>query len=190
MAALAADDREELHRVNEKIHTLEGQADEIKNEIRSHLPKSLMMAFDRRDLLDLLSAQDSIADSAQDVAALLTLRKMSIPEAFGNQLPTYVQRCLDAVNQCKTAINELDELLEAGFRGRRVDRVLELLAELNLIETDADNLEAALKSQLFEYEDSMGPLDVLFWYELLRRIGDIADYAEAVGDRLRLIIAR
>ena len=54
----------------------------------------------------------------------------------------------------------------------------------------AASLEAALKSQLFEYEDSMGPLDVLFWYELLRRIGDIADYAEAVGDRLRLIIAR
>jgi hypothetical protein len=30
----------------------------------------------------------------------------------------------------------------------------------------------------------------MFWYQLIEWIGDLADYAEKVGDRLRLLIAR
>jgi uncharacterized protein Yka (UPF0111/DUF47 family) len=28
------------------------------------------------------------------------------------------------------------------------------------------------------------------WYQLIEWVGDLADYAEKVGDRLRLLIAR
>jgi uncharacterized protein Yka (UPF0111/DUF47 family) len=28
------------------------------------------------------------------------------------------------------------------------------------------------------------------WYQLIQWVGDLADYAEKVGDRLRLMIAR
>jgi uncharacterized protein Yka (UPF0111/DUF47 family) len=36
----------------------------------------------------------------------------------------------------------------------------------------------------------MSPVSVIFWYQLIEWIGDLADYAEKVGDRLRLLIAR
>jgi uncharacterized protein Yka (UPF0111/DUF47 family) len=36
----------------------------------------------------------------------------------------------------------------------------------------------------------MSPVSVMFWYQLIQWIGDLADYAEKVGDRLRLLIAR
>jgi uncharacterized protein Yka (UPF0111/DUF47 family) len=39
-------------------------------------------------------------------------------------------------------------------------------------------------------EEGLRPADFFIWYELLRKIGDVADYAEDVGDRLRLLIAR
>jgi predicted phosphate transport protein (TIGR00153 family) len=48
-----------------RVSVLEGQADEVKNEIRDHLPKSLFMPVDRGDLLNHLKAQDSIADIEQ-----------------------------------------------------------------------------------------------------------------------------
>ena len=188
--ALASGDRGELVKLKEQIFELEGQADDLKNDIRSHLPRSLFMPVDRRDLLELLSAQDSIADTIQDIAGLLVLRNMEIPGHFDEILKRYLLRNLDATRQCGKVIGELDELVEMGFRGKQVDRVLEMIAELGAIETETDNIGVELTTILFEHEDEMKPLAVIFWYELIQLIGDVADYAEDVGDRLRLLIAR
>jgi len=188
--ALRDGDQERLLAAKDEIFELEQQADDIKNEIRSRLPKGLFMPVDRRDLLDLLNAQDSIADTAQDVAGLLVLRDMKVPDALKGQILPYVQRTLDAVIKCAEVINELDELVEAGFRGRAGDRVEEMVDALNAIEAETDDIGMDLTRTLFEHEDEMKPLSVIFWYEQIQLIGDIADYAEDVGDRLRLLIAR
>jgi hypothetical protein len=65
-----------------------------------------------------------------------------------------------------------------------------MIEKLNLIEDDTDKLGMALSRALFAQEDSLKPVAVIFWYELIQWIGDLADYAEKVGDRLRLLIAR
>ncbi len=183
-------DRTALEAVKVKIFTLENDADRIKNDIRSHLPKSLFMPVDRSDLLDLLNAQDSIADTVQDVAGLLVTRPMAIPDGMQDLVVAYAKSNHDATRQCRTAIHELDELVATSFRGRSVDRVHEMVDELNRLEGVTDDQGMELVRLLFEREDSMKPLDVVFWYELIRIIGDVADFAEDVGDRLRLLIAR
>ena len=188
--ALEADDKAAIVVIKDEIFALEGKADDIKNEIRSRLPKFIMMPVDRRDLLDLLNAQDSIADTVQDVAGLLVLRDMRVPDAMRPKLGPYLQRTLDAVVQCGRVIGELDELVEAGFRGRAGEHVEEMVAELGAIETETDDQGMELTRILFDHEDELKPLSVVFWYELVQRIGDIADFAEDVGDRLRLLIAR
>ena len=188
--ALRNGDDAKVQTAKERIFELESKADDVKNGIRSRLPRSLFMPVDRRDILDLLNAQDSIADTTQDVAGLLVVRRMEIPAAFGELLMEYVRRNLDATRQCARVIGELDELLEMGFRGREVERVLEMIAELGQIESDTDDQGMELTKRLFEHEDSMKTLSVVFWYEQIQLIGDIADYAEDVGDRLRLLIAR
>jgi len=63
----------------DRIFEREAEADRIKNELRLHLPKSLFMPVDRRDLLEVLHLQDTIANTAQDIAGLLVERQMSIP---------------------------------------------------------------------------------------------------------------
>lgn len=188
--ALAVLDRDRILAVKDRIFELEQQADDIKNEVRSHLPKSLMLPVDRRDILDLLHAQDSIADTAQDVAGLLAMRRMTIPEAFGGRLMPFVDCNIEIAKQCRVVINELDELLATSFRGRSVDRVVTLIDELSAIENQSDDEGMALASTLFEHEDEMKPLAVMFWYEMLQELGDIADYSEDVGDRLRLLAPR
>ena len=188
--ALRDGDRDRLLAAKDEIWKFEQQADDIKNEIRSNLPRGLFMPVDRRDLLDLLNAQDSIADTAQDVAGLLVLRDMQIPAALKGKILPYLERTVDAVGKCAEVINELDELVEMGFRGRAGDRVEEMVGALNVIEGETDDLGMELARTLFEHEDEMKPLSVVFWYEQIQHIGDIADYAEDVGDRLRLLIAR
>lgn len=188
--ALLVGDREQALIHKDRVFELEHEADDIKNQIRKHLPKSLFMPVDRRDLLDLLHAQDSIADTAQDVAGLVTLRPLEIPPVFRDQLLPYVQRTLDAVHQCQEVIGLLDELLETGFRGRQVDQVEEKVEKLSAIESETDDQGMALTRLLYENEEGMSPGTFVLWYELFHRIGDIADYAEDVGDRLRLLVAR
>jgi len=108
--ALAAGDQERVISLKDKIFELENDADTIKNELRNNLPKSLFMPVDRRDLLEVLQMQDSIADTAQDVAGLLVERPMGLPEFLKEPLMTLAERCVDACEHSGKIIEELDEL--------------------------------------------------------------------------------
>ena len=188
--ALADGDQAEVVRVKDRIFEREDKADKIKNELRLHLPKSFFMPVDRRDLLEILHLQDTIANRAQDIAGLLVERKMTIPPFMQVPLIALTTRCIDTCEHSLSVIEELDELLALGFRGMEVDKVNDMLKELNDIENETDELGMALARTLFEHEDDMKPVSVMMWYRLIEWIGDLADYAEKVGDRLRLLIAK
>jgi predicted phosphate transport protein (TIGR00153 family) len=188
--ALAAGDGEEVKSIKERIFKLEAEADRIKNELRGHLPKSLFMPVDRRDLLEVLQMQDSIADTAQDIASLLVERPMGFPGFMQEPMLALARRCVDVCDESARIIEELDELLEMGFRGREATRVEEMVRKLNLIEDETDELGLQLSRHLFQHEDEIKPVSVMMWYQLIEWVGDLADYAEKVGDRLRLLIAR
>lgn len=176
--------------LKDEIFALESEADELKHELRRHLPRSLFMPVDRRDLLDLLSAQDSIADRAEHVAALIVLRGMDVPDVLRAGLVPFASRVVDAVHQCREVIRELDELLQAGFRGAETDRVEEIIRGLATIETETDDMALELVGILFRHEDELQPLRVVYWERLIRMIGHVADHAENAGDRVRLLMAR
>ena len=168
--ALQDSDHEKLLAFKRRILELEHSADRLKNEIRSHLPKGLFMPVDRRDLLDLLNAQDSIADTAQDIAGLVTLPGMEIPEPVRKILMDYVRRNCDAAHQCGKVIGQLDELLEVGFQGREVERVHEMVERLSTIESEADEKEKELVRIIFEHEHEMSPVSFFLWYELFEKL--------------------
>jgi predicted phosphate transport protein (TIGR00153 family) len=188
--ALATGDQIRVTKLKDRIFEREAEADRIKHELRAHLPKSLFMPVDRRDLLEVLMLQDTIANVAQDIAGLLVERKMSIPDFLRDPLIELTARCLDTVEHAAKVIGELDELLAIGFRGREVERVDEMLSQLNVIEDETDELGIALARALFDHEDDLKPVSVMMWYQIIEWIGDLADYAEKVGDHLRLLIAK
>ena len=187
--ALCAGDEQGVVTAKERIFELEAEADAIKNSLRAHLPRSLFMPVDRRDLLDILQIQDSIADTAQDIAGLLMERPMDVPEPLREPVRTLVARCVETCEHSARIIEELDELLETGFRVREVERVEVMLDELGKIEGETDRLGLELTRTLFQHEEQMSPVSVMLWYRLIEWIGDLADHAEKVGNRLRLLIA-
>ena len=186
--AMVAGDMRGMERHREEIDRLEHEADAIKNEIRSHLPRRFFMAVERRDMLEILEAQDSIADAAQDVAELAVLRRMTVPEALQDLLVRLVRRVIDTCEHAERVINELDQLVETGFGDREVARVEEMLGQLGRLESDTDELAKDMLRELFDMEDELG-VSTVFWYELIHSIGNMADHAERVGNRLRLLIA-
>ncbi len=188
--ALIAGNQDEVEVIKEKIFEAEDRADQIKNKLRANLPRSLFMPVDRRDLLEVLQMQDSIADTAQDIAGLLVERPMEVPEPMKKPLMLLTARCIDACEQSAKVIEELDELLEMGFRGREATQVEAMVDELSRIEDDADKLELQLTRILFKHEGEINPISVMMWYRLIEWTGDLADYSKKVGNRLRLLIAR
>ncbi|MCP4904864.1 MAG: TIGR00153 family protein [bacterium] len=188
LEAMAAGDLAAIDRARTTINELEHQADELKHEIRIHLPKRLFMAVERHDMLEILDSQDSIADVAQDVAEMAAFRQMKTPSALREPLAALANSALATCGQSESVVNELDELIETGFGRHEVARVEEMISRLNDLESEADERgEEALKA-LFSIEDEIG-VGSYYWYQIINWIGDIADYAERTGNRIRLLIA-
>ena len=170
------------------IDDLEHEADSIKNEIRNNLPRRLMLALERRDMLEILDSQDSIADVTQDIAELVDQRGMVLPPPLVEPMTALAARVVAACDQGQKVINELDELVETGFSPRETARVETMISELGRIETETDELQDRACRVLFGLEDELGVATV-YWHQIILWIADLADYAERVGNRLRLLIA-
>jgi predicted phosphate transport protein (TIGR00153 family) len=173
-----------------KLVELEHDADEIKNKLRLHLPTSLFMPIDRRDVLEVLEMQDHIANKAKDIAGLTLGRKMTLPKSISDGYMDFLKRCIDATRQAQVAINELDELVVTGFRGDEAVRVQNMIEELHVIEDETDEIQIKLRADLYKTEQELPPIDVMFLYKIIEWTGDLADSAQSTGNRLQLMLAK
>jgi len=177
-------------KLRKKLSKLEQDADALKRQLRLELPGGLFMPVDRADLLELLTQQDKIANRAKDISGRVLGRKLEIPTSLREPFIAYLARCIDATEKAAEAINELDDLLETGFRGREVEIVEKMINQLDSIEDDTDGMQIKLRKDLLAIEDDLKPVDVMFLYQIIDWVGDLADLAERVGARLEILLAR
>jgi predicted phosphate transport protein (TIGR00153 family) len=188
--AMIKKDQEQIDALAVTIGELESEADQIKNEFRLHMPKRVLFAVARRDLLALMQQQDIIADTAEKIGQIVTQRVMEVPESIEEHLLNLVQRTTDICSQAAAMIEQLDELLAVGFSGKQSDLVSEMITNVKRDEHNIDFLIGDLNRALFSIEDQLKPVSVMFWYKLIDLIGEISNQAENMGDRLMLFIAR
>ena len=188
-AAIASDWKAAAN-LHEEIGNAEHRADELKKQLRLHLPKSLFMPMSRSDLLELLSVQDRVANAAKDISGLMLGRQMVIPEPLQAKMKEFVGAAVAVAQQALKAINELDELLETGFSGGEINLIEQLIERLDELEDTTDGLERELRHKLFAIESELPPVEVMFLYQAIGGIGAMADQAERVGGRLQLLLAR
>ena len=175
--------------ISERISHLEHEADVVKTRVRDALPKSIFMPVDRRDLLDVLSSLDAVADCAEDVGILFTLRQMEAHDELVAPLKSLVRRVQATVNAAVEIVKSMEAVSNAGFEGREADRVIHLIDELGRLEHEADIVQDDLARKLFSIEDEIKPGSLLIWNKIFNKIGDMANHAEKMGNRLRLFFA-
>lgn len=183
-------DWELAQQLQQQISSCERQADELKYNIRIHLPKGLLLPVARTDLLSLLNSQDKLANRTKDIAGIMLGRRMEIPASLVDSMRLYFQQSLDASVQALKSINELDELLETGFRGKEVERVEKLIAELDELEHQNDVTQVGIRANLLKLEAELPPVNVMFLYKVIDLIGDLADTSQMIGSRLSVLMAR
>ncbi|NWF36856.1 TIGR00153 family protein [Mariprofundus sp. KV] len=183
-------DYDQVAVLEREIHRIEVDADTLKHELRINLPNSLFMPMPRERILDIVTHQDHLANRVKEVTSVVNSRKMQIPDEIAELLTQFVLVNIAASRQAKRIVNELDELVEVGFRGREVTSVEEMIDELHNIEYEADKLGHQINNALFVIEKSMDPIDAIFLYRMIRELGAVADAAQRVGARLELLLAR
>jgi len=188
--AVIKEDWEAVEANYNSIAEFEGQADDQKQDIRLHLPKSLFMPINRSDLIQLLSKQDKICNTAKDIAGIMLGRKQIIPKKIATDMTAYIKSAVAVAVEAKVVIDELDELIRSGFGGREIDRINRCITKLEKAEDKNDKRQITLRAKLHEIETELPPLDAMFMYKTIEAIGNLADRAQSAGEQIQVIIAR
>ncbi|SFV89289.1 Phosphate transport regulator (distant homolog of PhoU) [hydrothermal vent metagenome] len=190
MVAIDNKEWDKAQEIRKDIGHKEGEADVLKKKLRARLPSTFMMPFSRRDLLDLLLIQDSIANTTKDVAGLIINRKMTLPKAISADVIELTDVCIQTSAAALKAVNELDELMETAFGNRERKVVSSIINVVNELESKSDKIQHQIRTKLFPIEKDYPPVDVMFYYRAIEWLGELADSAQKVGSRLEVLLAK
>jgi predicted phosphate transport protein (TIGR00153 family) len=188
MDALLQGETKKVKEIAKKIFKAEHYADMVKKDIRSHLPKSIFLPVARGDLLRFLKEQDNIADSAEDLAVLLTLRKTTVPEEMKEDLKDFVNKVLETYEMAMIVSSEIKVLAETSFGGAEAHKVTELIEQVKVKEWEADKAQMNTAKKLFSIEEKLDPVSVVMWMNILKELGTLANHAENAGDQMRVML--
>ena len=80
--------------------------------------------------------------------------------------------------------------MQASFGGAEAGKVLGMISVLSEMEHKADLRQAELLRKLLSLEEELGTLNIILWMRVFQCVGDIANGAEKVGNRLRLFLSK
>jgi predicted phosphate transport protein (TIGR00153 family) len=184
LAAAKAGDFSSLDRFSEEVSQLEHQADQIKDDIRERLLKRFFMPIDRMEVLEILSLQDSLADIAEDVCKVLTLKPLPFPDDFQADFSKFVELNVQACKIAATIIHQMDELIESGFGGVEAERVRGLAKDTAFAEHQADLVQLRLLKKIYAHDEEFTVGEFHLWMRVTRVLSRLANVSENLSNRI------
>jgi predicted phosphate transport protein (TIGR00153 family) len=179
---------EKVRNLSKQISDLEHEADLTKNDIRNHLTKGLFLVVDRRDLLEILSIQDSIADKAEDIGVILSLRPIVFEEIFQSDFNLFLEKNLQSFHGVMHVVRELDELLETSFGGLEAEKVKQMVDKVAYLEHEADVLQQKLLHKLYNECEHLSPPLFHIWNKIFEEVGALSNLSEKLANRIRMLL--
>jgi hypothetical protein len=162
------------HRVH-AIETIEKQADKVTHTTLEMLHKTFITPLDRDDIHKLITRMDDILDLMEDVGQTIWLYdiKQITPEA--KRLAELCQTCCEKVLASVSLLSNMNNARE----------ILNICAEIDRLESDADHVMRAAMSKLFREEpDVRNLIKLKAIYEILEtvtdRCEDVANIVEGI----------
>ena len=176
-------------KIQGEIVKLEAIADGLKMDVRVNLPKGLWMSVSRADLLELVRVQDKMANETKDIVGLSLGRHMAFPNKLDEQLFSYIATVTEAVEKAVELVAATRQLSRTAFGVQQVKAIAAKCVAVEHLERHSDEMQAPLRAMLRAQEDSISPVDAIFLYQLLSKIGEIANHAEKISHRAQIIAA-
>ncbi len=183
-------DTEKVAEISSKIMKAEHQADVIKQKIRDTLPKSLFLPVDRKDFMQLLSAQDDLADSVEDLAVVARFKAIDVPASLEKLLKEISTNVVTIGHEAIKILKEIDLMMETSFSGPEAKKVSKWADNIGNLEWKADKLQFKYLQKVFEKEDELSKGAFYILIEITRKLGNIADNSEKIGKILKLFLAK
>lgn len=190
LEAVKDEEYDQLDELVKRVFKTEHEADMIKDEIRQVIPRSFFLPVYRGDLLGYLKLQDDMADAVEDLAILLTIKKLSMPQKLVTQLFAYVETVLTACDKNHEMNERLPDIIARGFMADQVPGLLELVRSVEMAEWEADKSQYALSKALFAMEDELKASDLMIWWRVFLELGQLANHAEKMAERLRRMLSQ
>lgn len=175
-------------KIQKKISSCESLADELQRKINRQLYKAMFLPVSRYDVLSLVKSQDSIANQAEDIAGFVLGRQMQFPDSMHAKISQYVRSSVQVCQEAETIVRNLGGVMQSGFSRPCIDDIENMAAELHRLEHDNDLIQVDLRSLLKDQESVLSPIDVMFMYKVLERIGNLADNAHHIGEKFSLML--
>lgn len=186
--ALIDRDDNELQKTAEHISDLEHAADILKNDIRNHLPSSLFLSIDRATFLEMLHLQDSIADAAEDISVLVTLRPMILLDSFKKEYLEFLQKNIASFDAAHRIIQEVHELQESSFGGAEAEKVKTMCDEVVFLEHETDIIQQKALKSLYAAESELSYGLFFQWQKVFEATASIANISEKLANCVRMTL--
>lgn len=179
---------DEVNKIVEKISELEHSADLTKNDIRNNLPRGLFLAINRSDLLQILSLQDSIADTAEDLAILVTIKKLKPFEELNEKLSIFLNKNIEAVKKAHLILQELEQLLQTTFSRSEASKIKQMIHDVAYLEHESDVLQREILKILYNLDDKMKYSDFHLWLNIIKAIAALGDISERLANKISMLL--
>ena len=186
--ALLEEDFERIKVLHHEISGTEHEADQIKDDIRKAISRAYLLSVGRDELTQFLAFQDEVADSAEDFAVVLLLRKTRIHPELKDDFNAFVDQVIAVSEHLLSVAEEMTLLAETSFAGKEAERVLEALDRIGEEEWEADKLQRKFALHYYQMEEQLDPVTILFYDKYCHTLSRIANSAEKTGKYLRQII--
>lgn len=175
---------EKLDEMAYEVSRLEHHADQLKSDIRNQLLRRFFMPIQPSEVLEILSLQDSLADTAEDVCKVMTLKKLPFPDGMREDFDEFVRLNHKAFQGVATIMTELDELIESGFGGAEGERIRSMAHEVAVAEHQADVVQLKLLKTLYANDAEMSVGQFHLWMRLTRVLSGISNVSENLANRV------
>lgn len=181
-------DRETFEFAKEEIRDIEAAADRIKQNIRSHLPPSVILPMDKFVFFSFLREADKVVDCVKNSLYWMSYLNLSLPAPLEQDYVLLVREAGDYLGFLPVMVQRAHVYF--GSRSEKDRRaVKEIIREIRWREGESDDLEKALFTRVCA-EETLSPQMFFVTVRLVETTGDIADHLENSADMMRAMIAR
>src|SRR6056297_1834346 len=180
---------QEISDIGQKVDLIEHDADDIKVDIRKAYAELKYSYFDKVDALFILHKQDGIIDKADDVIKMLMMNQIkNLDHLIIKDVIALAHTVVESVSKMTHAVSNLRVVAESSFSKREIAKERTDLESVEQTESRSDDEAIDLGKRIYSMKEKMNAVDVLFLQNIIINLAKIADRAERVAEKVRMLI--
>ncbi len=161
-----------------QIKDLEHVGDEIIHTIMSGLHHTFVTPIDREDIALLGERLDDVVDGIEEAARYMVEYRIEQPTSYALELSRIILQCGSALEKGMGFLH---------YRGTKLEQLIPIKDELNLLEDEADQITSKAMGELFDTYDA---IDIIKWKDIYDQLEGATDRCEEIAGILEAIVIK